>query len=370
MTKHTKIRENISVNAASLRQLGWSGHFERELAAMDAVQGRVARIISVQRNLFLASDGREEWLCSPAGKLLHSRARDYPVTGDWVLVDDAVVTGVIPRRNMLSRGESGLRGHRAGSAPREQAIAANLDMVFIVCGLDRDFNLRRLERYLTLVYNCGLAPVVVLTKADLHRDPEPFRLEVEAIALGASVVLTSMVDGRGKEELEPHLGPGLTSAMLGSSGAGKSTLANMLHGNAIQATAAVSASDGKGRHTTTARELISMPQGGMLMDNPGIREIAFHEDGDGLANTFADIWALAGMCRFADCSHRHEPGCAVLRAVESGDLAVERLESYHKMQREMQYLSSRSVKSAERVEKERWKDVALLRRGINKRRKQ
>jgi len=349
-----------------LCQLGWDDYFDSQLAAMNPAQSRIARVISVQRGGFLVTDGQSEQLCSPAGRLRRSQNRDFPITGDWVLIDDTVITGVIARKNILSRGEAGSRGGRAGGAQREQPIAANLDTVFIVCGLDRDFNIRRLERYLALVHNCGISPVMVLTKADLHAVPESFQLEVEAFAFGVPVVLTSMTDGRGKSELEAHLGNGQTVAMIGSSGAGKSTLANMLHGSDIQATGKVSASVGKGRHTTTVRELIRMPQGGMLMDNPGIREISFSEEGDGMDAAFADILELAQGCRFADCSHGHEPGCAVRHAVQSGELSRERLESYHKMQSEMQYLSERRTKSADRIEKERWKGIAQMAKSMKK----
>ncbi len=369
MTHHTKQQANTYGDPTLLRRLGWSDYFEHQLAAANSAQGHAARVVSVQRNLFLVADGRKEWLCSPAGRLLHSQNGDYPVTGDWVSVDDTVVTGVIPRRNILTRGEAGSRGNRTGTATREQPIAANLDTVFIVCGLDRDFNVRRLERYLTLVYNCGLSPVVVLTKADLHEDPEPFRTEVEDIAFGVTVVLVSALDGRGGSELALYLGDGRTIAMIGSSGAGKSTLANMLYGNDIQATGAVSSSVGKGRHTTTVRELIRMPQGGMLMDNPGIREIAFYGDGQGMETAFADIAELAKRCRFADCSHQHEPGCAVLCAVKAGEIRYERWESYLKMRREMQYLSERRTKSTARIEKERRQGIARLRRRINEKNK-
>lgn len=367
MTKQTEFNTHLSANPALLRQLGWNEHFERQLATLGDAQGRIARVVNVQRNLFLVTDGQGEWFCSPAGRLIHSQDHDYPITGDWVLADDAVVWSVIPRMNILSRGQAGSRNTRAGTATQSQAIAANLDSVFIVCGLDRDFNLRRLERYLALVYNCGLSPVVVLTKADLHDQPESFQLDVESIAFGVPVVLTSMLDNRGISELESHLGPGQTIAMLGSSGAGKSTLANLLHGSDIQATATVSASLGKGRHTTTTRELLRMPQGGMLIDNPGIREIAFFEDGSGMDHAFADIHDLAEKCRFADCTHTQEPGCAVLRAVEDGDLPSERLESYHKLEREMRYAAERRDKSANRVEKERWKGIAMEVKRLKKR---
>lgn len=367
MTEHNSILTDTINDPTLLRQLGWSDHFERRVASMKTANQRIARVISVQRGLFMITDGGREWLCPPSGKLLHSTRHDYPVTGDWVLTDNAVVTSVIPRKTLLSRGGAGSRSTRAQAAHREQPIAANLDTVFVVCGLDRDFNVRRLERYLTLVHNCSLSPVVVLTKADLHDSTAPLLREVEAIAFGVPVVVTSMLDNRGKAELEHFLGQGQTVAMIGSSGAGKSTLANMLHGSDIKATGAVSPSGGKGCHTTTTRELIRMPQGGLLMDNPGIREIAFHENGHGVDNAFADIRELAGSCRFADCSHHREPGCAVLHAVEAGELARDRLESYHKMQREMRYLSERDTKSADRIEKERWQGVARLRKSLNKR---
>ncbi|EGB16057.1 GTPase EngC [Pseudodesulfovibrio mercurii] len=350
-----------------LRRLGWNEHFDGLMTNPGFDPDRVARVVSAQRDLFLVADGRAEWICTPSGKLRRARREDYPVTGDWVIVDESVVQRVLPRRNTLRRGEAGSRGKQDGAAPREQPIAANLDTVLIVSGLDRDYNPRRLERYLALVYNCGMTPVIVLTKADLLDCPDAFRAEAEAVAPGVPVVLTSTVDGSGAEGLHGYLGPGRTAAMIGSSGAGKSSLANMLLGHDVRATAAVSRSVGKGRHTTTSRELIAMPQGGLLMDNPGIREIAFAGDGAGLDAAFADILELAESCRFADCTHRHEPGCAVLRAVDTGILPPERLDNYRKMQREMDYVRARSEKSADYVEKERWRDRAMEIRRITKR---
>ncbi|WP_419785335.1 ribosome small subunit-dependent GTPase A [Pseudodesulfovibrio sp.] len=366
MTNRMETPTYTSHETKQLHALGWNEDFDHAVADMGGHPGQIGRVLSVRRGRFLVTDGQEERLCAPAGRLLHGQGRDYPVTGDWVFFDDAVVTEVIPRKSLLTRGEAGSRGGRAGTAQREQAIAANLDMVFIVCGLDRDYNVRRLERYLTLVQNCALSAVVVLTKADLHADTTPFQLEAESIALGTPVIVTSMLDGRGKQEIKDLLPPGRTVAMIGSSGAGKSTLANMLHGSDIQPTGNVSQSVGKGRHTTTAREIILLPGGGLLMDNPGIREIAFHETGQGVDASFADIRQLAESCRFADCSHRNEPGCAVLAAVELGDLSPARLENYQKMKRELDFLSERSAKSADRVEKERWRGIAKRIKRINK----
>lgn len=366
MNHYEKLNTSAPYDRTQLQTLGWSEYFEQQLLSMDTPHNRIVRVVSAQRGLFLVSDGKAEWLCSVAGRLLHFRDGNHPVTGDWVLVNDTIITSILTRKNILSRGEAGSHGNHEATVKREQAIAANLNTVFIVCGLDRDFNTKRLERYLTLVHNYGLTPVVVLTKADLHDAPELFQFEVESIALGTPVVLTSMVDNRGHGELETYLAQGQTVAMIGSSGAGKSTLLNALHGDDIQVTSTVSKSGGKGRHTTTTRELIRMPQGGMLMDNPGIREIAFYEDGQGLENTFREIETLARRCRFADCYHQQEPGCAVLHAVETGDLKHARLVSYHKMKREMQYLSDRRTKSADRIEKERWQDIALRIRQMHK----
>lgn len=352
-----------------LHRLGWNDHFENLITDRKLATGQVARVLSAQRNQFLVSDGRREWLCTPSGKIRHHNHLDYPVTGDWVLVDESVVQSVVPRKNTLCRGEAGSRGKQADGVPREQPIAANIDTVFIVCGLDRDYNVRRIERYLALVYNCGMAPVIVLTKADLHESPDAFRDEVGSAAFGVPVVPTSTKDGLGVDELHGYLNVGQTVSMLGSSGAGKSSLANMLHGSDIRMTAAVSTSVGKGRHTTTSREMIVMPRGGLLMDNPGIREIAFSKGGAGLEATFSDIQELAESCRFADCSHRHEPGCAVIRAVESGELLQARLDNYRKMQREMEYVQARTEKSADCIEKDRWKGVAMEIKRMNRRKK-
>ncbi len=358
MTFQNTLETTRPNNTEQLRKLGWNDHFEQQLAAMQMEREQAVRVLSVQRGQFLVGNGEKEWLCAPTGKLLHQSV-EYPVTGDWATANETVLSRVIPRKNILCRGESGSRSKHNQAATQDQPIGANIDTVFIVCGLDRDYNLRRLERYLALIYNCGISPVIVLTKADLHEAPETFRYEVEDIAFGVPVVLSSILTGSGVNELHTYLAPGQTVAMLGSSGAGKSTLTNMLHGSEIQATAEVSSKVGKGRHTTTTRELIQMPQGGMLLDNPGIREIAFYTDGDGLETAFPEIQLLSESCRFADCSHEQEPGCAVLRAVESGELPMDRFESYRKMKREMEYVAARSEKSANRVEKERWKKIAL-----------
>ncbi len=351
-----------------LSQMGWTSHFQAQLADRGSNEWLPARVIGVSKNAFRVSNGKREWSATAAGRLMNRPGGLYPVTGDWVLMADTAISEVLARKNVLSRGAAGARGRQNEQARKEQVIAANLDSVFVVCGLDRDFNLRRIERYVTLVYNCGVNPVIVLTKADLHENPAHFIMEVESVALGVPTHLVSARDGSGLAQLETYLSFGQTAAMVGSSGAGKSTLVNRLYGETIQATDSISSSVGKGKHTTTSRDLIVMPQGGMVIDNPGIREIAFWDDGGGIGSTFPEIEQYTLKCRFSDCSHTHEPGCRVLQAAAEGEISRGRLESYRKMKRELAYLSDRKHKSADRVEKERWKEVALKVKAMKKKR--
>lgn len=352
----------------SLSILGWDVHFQIHLDNISNDKVFPARVAGVHKNSFIVRQGHKEILATVAGRFNYQQGRLFPVIGDWVLIADKVISDVLPRKNALSRGAAGTRGKQEVQPKKEQVIAANLDTVFIVCGIDHDFNIRRIERYLTLIYNCGLNPAIILTKADLHQDPRHYVREVEDVAFGVPVHLVSATDSKGLISLESYLSEGQTIAMIGSSGAGKSTLVNRLYGKTIQSTNVVSENDGKGKHTTTNRSLILMPQGGMVIDNPGIREIGFWDDGGGLDVTFPEIEKLANRCRFNDCSHIHEPGCQVIHGITIGAVKQERLDSYQKMKRELAYLSNRQTKSADRVEKERWKEVALKIKAINNRR--
>jgi ribosome biogenesis GTPase / thiamine phosphate phosphatase len=351
-----------------LSVLGWTSFFQKQVENIDSDRATPARVVGVRKNSFYISQGQEERLVTVAGKLQQTDRR-YPVVGDWVLVTDSVIREVLERKNALTRGAAGSRGKLEAMPRQKQVIAANLDTVFIVCGLDRDYNPRRIERYLTLIYNCNLTPAIVLTKADLQPDPETFVREVESIAFGVPVHRVSAVEATGLARLENAIAPGRTVTMIGSSGAGKSTLLNRLYGKPVQATGETSEKVGKGTHTTTSRDLIVMPRGGMVIDNPGIREVAFWDAEKGVESAFPEIERVAAGCRFSDCSHTHEPGCRVLQAVADGKIDPERLDSYRKMNRELAYLAERQHKSADRVEKERWKGVALKIKALNKRKK-
>ena len=349
-----------------LTHLGWDTHFQTLLDMDEAASLFPARVIGVEKNNFFVNNGSKESRVSVSGRLNHQKAKDYPVIGDWVLVKQSVIVSVLPRKNALSRGASGTLKKQETAPKRKQVIAANLDWVFIVCGLDQDFNIRRIERYLTLIYNCGLNPVIVLTKADMHKAPSTFVADVESIAFHVPIHLISLQDDACLTPLAGYLSKNRTIALIGSSGAGKSTLVNRLSSEKIQATGAVSERLGKGMHITTSRSLIMMPKGGMIIDNPGIREIALWDDETGVGNTFPEIEVLGKACRFSDCSHTHEPGCRVMKAVASGEIQADRLNSYHKLKRELEYLSERQVKSSDRVEKERWQEVTLKVKAMKK----
>lgn len=360
--------ENKGLNP-HLFNLGWSSYFQEQLEGMDAAL-IPARVVGVRRNSFWVYQGDGEQLATLAGSLMNDSAGSYPAVGDWVLLRDSLIISVLLRKNTLTRKASGGKNRKNGEvSAQDQIIAVNLDKTFIVCGLDRDFNLRRIERYLTMIYNCGITPEIILTKADLHQNPGLYVEEVEPLAFGVPIHLVSAQDEGCITRQKLNLAHGETAALIGSSGAGKSTLINRLYGEEIQATGAVSKSLGKGKHTTTNRDLIILPSGGMLIDNPGIREVGLGAGSSSLESTFPEIEELSKLCKFQDCSHTHEPGCQVLRAVSNGQLTRARLDNYQKILNELTYLSNREVKSAARVEKEQWKGVAQKIKDMKKVRK-
>jgi ribosome biogenesis GTPase len=290
-----------------------------------------------------------------SGRLLHL-AEEPPAVGDWVCVDAredegaATITRVLPRRTALVRKEAWRR-------TRPQVLAANLDWVFVLTSLNRDFNLRRLERFLTLIWEGGAKPAVILTKLDLCAEPDVARTAAEGVAIGVPVHLISAVSGEGIEELDGYLRPGATIALVGASGVGKSTLVNRLFGAEVMVVKEIRDDAYRGRHTTTNRQLIELPRGGMLIDTPGLREIALWCGEDGLESAFDDVETLARDCRFTDCEHKTEPGCAVREAVDPG-----RLESYHKLRRELEHLERKHDRQARANAKRRWKALTMVTR--------
>jgi ribosome biogenesis GTPase len=343
----------MSAASPRLRAFGWTAWhaalYRRALedGGADPERCRPARVATVIRHLARLVTGDGETTAFVPGKM---RATAPPVVGDWVVLEapegvEPVVREVLERRTKLSRKVAGQR-------TEEQVMAANLDTVFVVMGLDGDFNLRRLERLAVVAHQSGAEPVVVLTKADLlDADELAHRREaVEGAAPGVSVFAVSSPRREGLEPLRHYLAEGRTVVLLGSSGAGKSTLLNTLVGEEVMRTAAVREGDDRGRHTTSHRELVPLPGGGLLIDGPGIREVQLwvDEDDAALGEAFADVEALAAACRFRDCTHRNEPGCAVREAVEAGDLDEPRLDSYRRLQHEMEVLERRKDTVADR----------------------
>jgi len=351
-----------------LEKLGWSPFFQKQYEK-SAADSTPARVVGVHKQIFSVMQGEEIFSVSLAGRLYYEAAGIYPVVGDWVLVKEQVITNIFKRNNLLSRKAAAGRSGREAKAYEEQGIAANLDFAFIVCGLDRDFNPARIERYLMLTYHCGIKPVILLSKSDLQQNPEQFVCEVEAIAPGVSVFPLSLYDTNAVTRVAALLHPHRTAALIGSSGAGKSTLINHLTGEDIRRTAAVGERVGKGRHTTTSRDLLLLPGGGMVIDNPGIREIGLVRQESSSISAFPDIEALAGQCRFSNCTHSCEPGCRVLEAVTTGEISSRRMNNYIKMNNELDYTRERQNKSAARVEKERWQHISKKVRSLKNRKK-
>jgi ribosome biogenesis GTPase / thiamine phosphate phosphatase len=323
-----------------LARLGWIPAREDQFAPFAADGLEPARVAVEHRGAYHLYTAGGEQPAELSGRFRHAveSRGDLPAVGDWVAVSaasasTALVQAVLPRRTKFSRMAANDHGQTI-----EQVVAANVDVVFMIAGLDGDLNLRRLERYLTLGWESGAEPVVVLTKADLCDDVAAALLGVEAVTIGVPVHAVSNVTGEGIEVLAAYLGGNRTVAALGSSGVGKSSLVNRLAGEEVMATGDVRA-DGRGRHTTTNRQLLLLPGGGLFLDTPGMRELRLWESEEGLAAAFDDVAAAAERCRFSDCAHETEPGCAVRAAIAEGTLASERLTSWRKLQGELRHLA-------------------------------
>ncbi|AGC43937.1 putative ribosome-associated GTPase [Myxococcus stipitatus DSM 14675] len=349
----------------SLESLGWGPElaqvFSRvvESSSLSLVPGRVVR---QERGLLTVQTAERILLVRTAGRLLHNApgAESLPTVGDWVALQlpsgagDGMLHAVLPRKSLLMRRGVG----REGSG---QLIAANLDVVLLVAGLDSNFNPRRIERALAMAWSSGASPAVLLSKADLMEDALSAVQEVEALAPGVPVLALSAWTGEGLDAVRALLPPGKTGALLGSSGVGKSTLVNQLLGEERLATQPVRTEDDKGRHTTTNRELFLLPHGGLLIDGPGMRELGLlGDEEEGVQQTFTDILELADSCRFRDCGHQQEPGCAVRAAVQSGTLPQARLDSYEKLKRERAFHARQTNAAAQHEHRRFERDRTLV----------
>ncbi len=344
-----------------LEELGWSEHFAGHFRPYSEQGLDAGRVVLQQQQLrYAVRAAAGELDAEVAGRLIHRAggSADLPAVGDWVAFshrsdhDSAIIRAVLPRRTKLSRKAAGRRS-------QEQVVAANVDTVFLVMGLDGDFNLRRLERLLVTAWESGARPVVVLNKADLVAgEVGDRRRAVEGVAPGVDVLATSCATGLGLEAIRPILAPAETVALLGSSGVGKSSLINSLLGRRAMSTGAVRAGDDRGRHTTTHRQLIALADGALLIDNPGIRELVPWSGGDGLGGAFEDIRTLAVGCRFRDCTHSGEPGCEVSESVADGRLDAGRLRNYHDLEKEQSALEIRRDKAARRAAGKKFQTMA------------
>jgi len=340
-----------------LAALGWGDREEALFAAHAAAGLRPGRVLVEHRGSYAVQAAEGELAANVSGRLRHDAdsAEDFPAVGDWVgmTVADAqatVIHAVLPRRSRFARSAR-------GDLPGAQVVAANVDIVLVVAALDGDFNVRRLERFLALAWASGAQPVVALNKADACDDVPGHLLAVQSVAPGVAIHVLSALNGTGIEAIRGMLRPGLTLALLGSSGVGKSTLVNALLGWERQQTAEVRPDDQRGRHTTTMRELLVMPGGALLIDSPGMRSVGMWEADEGIGNAFADVEAVAADCRFSDCAHSREPGCAVQSAITAGTLSADRLESLRKLQSELDALERRRTPEARAVARRRGKMI-------------
>ena len=336
-----------------LLHLGWNDRLAAAFAGYAAEGLAPGRVSLEHTHIYRVLAASGEWLARVSGRLRHQAAyrADFPAVGDWVALEpadhggDARIMAVLPRHTRFSR-------RAAGDPTEEQVVAANIDTIFLVTGLDGDFNPRRIERYLAVATESGADPVIVLNKADVVNGPEAMGDAVRRLVGGTPVhALSCRVPG-GVDVLRQYLGRGRTGALLGSSGVGKSTIVNRLVGHDMLRTQDVRVSDSRGRHTSTARQLVMLPESGVLIDTPGMRELQLWDTGEAMSGAFTDIEALAGACRFRDCRHRQEPGCAVAAAASSGELPAGRLASYLKLQDEQAH-QARQMDQRARIDEKR-----------------
>lgn len=340
-----------------LKDLGWNSFFESHFKELGQDGLTPARVVEEFKGHYRVRSAWAEYLAEAAGKLQFQAAsrEDFPAVGDWVAIiarpeeGRARIEHVLPRRTRLVRKV-------AGREMTEQIVAANLDTVFVVSALNREFNLRRIERYLTLVWDSGSRPVVLLNKADLCPDALARASQVEGVALGTPVHLMSALERIGLDAVRSYLARGTTAAFVGSSGVGKSTIINRIADTSLRVQP-VRENDDRGQHTTTSRQMIFLGNAGMLIDTPGMRELHLLDHEEGVAQTFQDIAALSHGCKFRDCKHQGEPGCAIEAAVRQGALSLKRVKNYRKLLAELNFQERKMNPEVAREVKEKWKQI-------------
>ncbi len=346
-----------------LAQLGWNEQFDTHFAPY-AGHGYIAgRVALEHKHMYRVYTESGEVLAEISGKMRHlaSGREDYPAVGDWVVLsprfdeEKATIHAILPRMSKFSRKV-------AGATTEEQIVATNVDTIFLVNAVNNDFNVRRIERYLIMAWESGANPVVILSKADLCEDVDGFVKEVESVAFGVPIHVVSSLHDQGIDSVTPYLQGGKTIALLGSSGVGKSTLINRLVGEDVQRVNDVRKGDDRGKHTTTHRELLVVPGGGLIIDTPGMRELQLWEAGEGFHDAFEDIEELSKACYFSDCQHDREPGCAIQAARRDGTLDAKRYASYQKLQRELAHLARKEDVKLRQAEKDRWKKINQMQR--------
>jgi ribosome biogenesis GTPase len=341
-----------------LQSMGWTPFFEQAFEPYQKEGYSAGRVALEHKHIYRVYSEHGDLLAEVSGKLRHQALarEDYPAVGDWVVLSArpeeqrATIHAILPRKSKFSRKV-------AGEVTEEQIVATNVDTIFLVMAMNQDFNVRRMERYLVLAWESGAEPVIVLSKADLCAEPGELLAQVEAVAIGVPIYMISSAENRGIDQLSAYVSEGQTAALLGSSGVGKSTLINRMYGVDILDTGGIREDDDKGKHTTTHRELVVLPGGGLLIDTPGMRELQLWEASEGLSSSFQDIEDFAAACFYQDCKHQKEPNCAVKQALEDGSLDADRYNSFVKLQKELAYLARKEDKNLQAAEKEKWKKI-------------